>query len=134
MSVLWTSNYAVGVDIIDRQHQELFRRFNALIESCKERRGKEQVSELLDFLNGYVISHFQEEESLMTAHHYPGYEEHCAQHRDFAGQLRELRSHLDADGASFTLLIETNETVLRWLIQHIRKVDTALGAYLLQHR
>jgi hemerythrin len=134
MAVLWTQDYAVGVDLIDRQHQELFRRFNALIEACKERKGREQVAGLLDFLSGYVISHFQEEEALMADHQYPGAAEHSSQHRDFAGQLRELRSHLDVEGASFNLLIETNESVLRWLIQHIRRTDTAFGAFLQTRR
>lgn len=130
MAVEWKTDYSVGYDRIDRQHQELFLRFNALIEACKESRGREKVRELLGFLDEYVISHFAEEEGLMAAHAYPGLPEHRDLHRRFCDKLNGLKKIMDEEGASVHLLVATNEAVLQWLIQHIRKTDTALAAFL----
>lgn len=130
MAVEWKSDYSVGYDNIDRQHQELFRRFNALIEACKESRGREKVGELLGFLDDYVESHFGDEERLMAAHGYPGEAEHRRLHDTFRGELARLKKILGEEGASVHLIVTTNETVLQWLINHIRKTDTLLGAFL----
>lgn len=130
MAVEWKIEYAVGYDYIDRQHQELFRRFNTLIEACRERRGREEIAKLLRFLDDYVDSHFADEERLMAAHAYPGEGEHLEQHETFRSELERLKAILEEEGTSVHLLVSTNEAVLQWLINHIRKTDTALGSFL----
>ncbi|BCR03090.1 hemerythrin [Desulfuromonas versatilis] len=130
MALQWKAEYSVGVEIIDAQHQELFRRFGALTEACKQARGKEQLAELLDFLSDYIVFHFNDEESQMLRYGYPGFAGHREEHRSFMGRIEALRKQLAEGGSSFPLLVETNEAVLRWLIMHIRKVDTAFGEYL----
>ncbi len=130
MPVEWREDYSVGFERIDMQHQELFNRFNALMEACKSRQGREKIAELLNFLDEYVVTHFGEEEELMASYGYPGIQEHKAQHRHFCEKLNELKAILDEEGASVHLLVATNEAVLQWLIQHIRKVDLTLGTYL----
>ena len=130
MGIQWSSDFAVGNVTIDRQHQELFSAFNSLIEACRQGQGKEKVAELLTFLENYVAFHFESEENLMRHSAFPAYETHRAAHAGFVGQVRELRAKFATDGASMELLVILNETVLRWLIEHIRKTDTALGAHL----
>lgn len=130
MAVEWKIEYAVGYDRIDMQHQELFRRFNNLIEACRESRGRDKVKELLGFLEEYVVTHFNEEEALMAAQGYPGYHEHRDQHRSFCDKLGGLKKILEEEGSSVHLVVATNEAVLQWLIGHIRKVDAALGSFL----
>lgn len=130
MAVEWKTDYSVGNDYIDNQHRELFRRFNALIEACKESRGREKVQELLRFLDDYVESHFADEEALMVTNAYPGTAEHRRLHDTFRSELGRLKKILQEEGASVHLIVTTNETVLQWLINHIRKTDTVLGAFL----
>lgn len=130
MAIQWTPDLAVGVEKIDEQHHELFRRFDVLVDACKARRGKEEVGRLLDFLNEYVISHFSEEESLMVGSDYPDFNGHLAQHKHFIRKLDDLREELLRDGPSTGVVIKTNQTVLAWLIEHIKQVDTRFGAFL----
>lgn len=130
MGIQWSNDFLVGNATIDRQHQELFKTFAALIDACHQGHGKEKIEELLDFLDAYVVFHFDAEEELMRQHLFPGEETHRAAHAGFVRQVRELKAKFAADGASMDLLVNTNEVVLRWLIDHIRKTDTALGTYL----
>ena len=130
MAIQWTPDLAVGVEKIDEQHRELFRRFDVLVDACKQRRGKQEVGELLGFLNDYVISHFGEEEGLMVGNNYPDFNAHLAQHKYFMRKLDDLREKLLRDGPSTGVVIMTNQTVLAWLIEHIKHVDTRVGAFL----
>jgi len=130
MALQWTSDFSVGETTIDRQHMELFQRFNDLLDACRQGRGKERISLLLDFLDQYVVFHFRTEEDLMQRHGFPEAAAHRAQHAHFIDQLHGLRSELQQEGPSTAVLVSTNETVLRWLIDHIRKTDTHLGAFL----
>ena len=57
MALQWTSDFSVGETTIDHQHMELFQRFNDLLDACRQGRGKERVSLLLDFLDQYVVFH-----------------------------------------------------------------------------
>ena len=130
MAVQWTPALSVGVEIIDEQHRELFRRFNDLIDACHQHKGKEKVEELLGFLDDYVITHFREEESLMDRYSYSDAEEHKEQHRYFKRKLKALQQDLLKDGPNLNLVVNTNQTTLRWLVEHIKRVDTKLGSYL----
>lgn len=130
MAMEWKDEYSVGNDHIDAQHRELFRRFNALIEACRESRGREKVGELLSYLDEYVENHFADEEALMIVRGYPGLEKQRREHEEFRGELKKLKGILAAEGASVHLTVTTNEAVLQWLIRHIRKTDAALAAFL----
>ncbi len=130
MAIEWRENLATGYDTIDKQHMELFRRFNTLLAACNQGKGKEEVSHLLIFLNDYIRLHFAEEESLQFRSGYPGYEAHKAQHDKFRGDLQELEEQFAAEGATLALVIRTNQTLISWLIMHISATDKELAAYL----
>jgi len=130
MAMEWNERMAIGHDVIDQQHRELFRRFDILIEACRQACGKERIEELLYFLDSYVVTHFREEEGLMEGHAYPGVDEHKAQHRYFTGRLDALKADLKAKGVSTHLVISTNQILLKWIIQHIKNIDVQFGAFL----
>lgn len=130
MSFHWTESLAVGQRTIDEQHRELIDRFRWLLEACKEGKGRDKVAELFDFLDTYVIFHFQAEEQLMAEHDYPGLLEHKSQHAWLVGKLSELKGTLQADGPSFHLVVEANQTLLNWIVEHIRSTDVRFGKYL----
>ncbi len=130
MAIQWSKKLSVGSDLIDDQHKELFRRFNDLVEACRQQKGKQKVIELLNFLDQYVISHFSDEEKLMERCGYPGRLAHGEQHRDFIGKLAELRGAMKEEGASLRIVVETNQILLEWIIHHIRTEDGAVGVHL----
>lgn len=130
MALEWTKRMEVGHAVIDRQHRELFRRFDGLMEACRQARGKERIKELLGFLDSYVVTHFREEERMMDRHAYPGAEEHKAQHSHFIDRLNTLKADIKEKGVSTELVISTNQVLLKWIIEHIKNIDVKLGAFL----
>ncbi len=130
MQITWREELAVGVPSIDGQHKELISRFNALLTACNEGRGKEEVGQLLGFLRDYVAVHFFDEESLQQEKGYPGYAEHRLLHVEFVGRLDDLLRSYTSEGTSLTLVIQTNNMLIDWLINHISKVDRKIGDFL----
>ncbi|HEY7746514.1 MAG TPA: hemerythrin family protein [Desulfuromonadales bacterium] len=130
MSLRWTESLAVGHPSIDDQHRELIDRFRDLLLACKAGKGKEKVAELFGFLDAYVTSHFSAEEKLMAEQGYPGLLEHKSQHAWLAAKLAELKGTLLADGPTFHLVVEANQTLLNWIVEHIRSTDVRFGKYL----
>ena len=52
----WSPDLAIGIEHIDEQHQEWFKRADDLFEAGRERRAKEVIGELLEFLDDYTKS------------------------------------------------------------------------------
>jgi hemerythrin len=130
MAVEWRENLATGIEEIDQQHMELFRRFNSLLAACNQGKGKDEVYSLLLFLNDYIRIHFTLEEHLQMQHDYPGYGAHKEQHDKFRKDLRELERQFVEEGASLALVIQTNQTLINWLLRHISGTDKELACFL----
>ena len=130
MGIQWRDSLSIGIEAIDNQHKELLVRFDRLLTSCEDGRGTEELKKLLSFLEEYVHTHFKDEEALQRLHRFPGYQEHCAQHAYFIAQIKELRNETDKEGFSIHHVIETNSLLLKWLLNHISKVDKELGKHI----
>ncbi|HEY5522518.1 MAG TPA: bacteriohemerythrin [Desulfuromonadaceae bacterium] len=130
MGIEWRDSLAVGVEAIDNQHKELLIRFDRLLTACQAGQGIGELKKLQAFLGEYVITHFNDEEGLQRLHGYPDYEAHHAEHLYFIEQINKLKSETQEEGVSTHHVIETNSMLLKWLLNHISKVDTKLGAFL----
>lgn len=130
MSIKWTSTLATGVTEIDDQHREIFRRADQLSGACSEGKGREEVLRLLGFLEDYIREHFAQEERLQLKKAYPGYAAHKSQHTRFIADVSRLKGAFETEGATLSLVIMTNRTLISWLVQHISKTDRELAAYL----
>ncbi|OEF95869.1 bacteriohemerythrin [Desulfuribacillus alkaliarsenatis] len=132
LCLAWNPALSVGHDLIDEQHQELIRQINQLLEACNQGKGKATVNEIVAFLEDYVVNHFGMEEEQMQKYNYPEYDKHKAQHTKFIEIFTELKQEMQQDGVGPHTAIKINQIVVDWLVQHITKVDKALGAYLQQ--
>ena len=130
MAIVWTKDLAIGVDQIDEQHRELFRRFDDLQEACARWQGREQVGALLVFLEEYVHFHFQAEEELMARYDYPELEEHRAMHAGFRRHQQAIKEEFQNEEATGALLARTNKMLLAWIIDHIQQVDVRIGIFI----
>lgn len=130
MAIEWIESLATGNNDIDEQHKELFRRFDNLLTACNQSKGKQEVGSTLMFLDDYVRSHFAMEEALQKKHNYPHYNEHKAQHEAFIRDLQKLEDQFKQEGVSLSLVIQTNQTMVNWLIRHINAMDHALADFL----
>src|SRR5262249_31918165 len=111
-------------------HRELFARFNMLLAACDGGKGKDEVMNLLGFMKEYVKAHFAAEERLQLTTGYPLYAEHKEAHTKFTVVIDRLEQEFLAHGPTLALVIETNQTVVGWLIDHICKMDKALVVFL----
>jgi hemerythrin len=130
MGIVWRESLAIGVPEIDRQHKELLSRFDSLLKACEAGKGMEALQKLLGFLDDYVVSHFSDEEDIQRNRRYPGYAAHKREHDGFIARLKTLKDEINTDGVALHHVTETNNMLLKWLINHIAKVDGDLGAYL----
>lgn len=130
MEIQWTQDLSVGVAEVDQQHQELFNRINTLLIACKQGKGRDHLTEIIDFLGEYTVKHFETEKKLMSDHDYPEMDSHIAQHEIFIENFSMLKQKLEQDGPGGHIVIETNRVVITWLNSHIRNVDQNLGAFL----
>ncbi len=130
MSINWTNDIAVGVDEIDNQHKELFNRINSFLDAMNQGAGMQEVGNVIKFLEDYVLTHFGAEEGFMTKHKYPEYQSHKAQHEIYLKNLSDLKKEFESGGVTLPLTLKVHKNIVDWIINHIRKVDKALGAFL----
>ena len=79
----WSEKLSIGVDLIDSQHKELFLKINGLVAAIKDHTCKYKISDVIKFLEDYIVFHFSEEEAYMRHNDYPEYLRHKAQHNYF---------------------------------------------------
>lgn len=130
MEVSWKPSLRIGHDLIDSQHVELFRLFDEFIAGSAKGTGKDALLELHQALENYTKEHFQEEEALMEDAGYPKLEQHRREHQRFKSELAALRSQVTAQGPSLMNLVQTNKTLVAWLVNHVQERDQAFGDFL----
>ena len=119
-----------GVDTIDRQHAALITIINHLLASAQEGEGKNQLQNIIFFLNGYVETHFGEEEKYMQKYNYPEYEYHFQQHQYFRRFVNDLNNKIYMEKVDPMLHIKAIKVIKDWLINHVTKVDMLLADFL----
>jgi len=126
----WTEKLSVGVETIDSQHRELFAAINSLLRGNGGGALPEEIPRIVAFLEDYVTNHFGMEEIYMRRLSYPGFPHHKGEHVSFINDFYDLRDAFDAEGASGELADRMGRFCGDWLVNHIGKVDKALGAFL----
>lgn len=125
----WNESLSVGVDQIDEQHKELFKRVDQLFEAGKNQKAKEYIGELLDFLDVYTKKHFQEEEQYMQRIQYPEYNMQKRMHTEFIEKLSALKKDYAESGANILVILNANQMMLDWLTKHISIYDKKIGEF-----
>jgi hemerythrin len=128
--VAWTEALSVGVDELDAQHQELYRRIDAFLAALAERRGAAELEPLVRYLREYVGEHFAEEQRLMEFSAYPGLGEHLAEHHRFEEEYDALAEELSRTGPTLGLARRLVALLTDWLDRHLAGTDRAFGAFL----
>ncbi len=127
----WTQALSVGVDEIDAQHQELFRRAARLLDRIHAGE-PEELGGLLDFLYRYAVEHFGAEEEHMRRTRFPGYARHKAEHDRFASDLLALAREHERRGAGAFISLKASHWLTRWLKEHVSGTDAELGRFLVR--
>ncbi len=128
----WTQEMAVGIETIDSQHRELFKRINDLLVAIKEHRCKAEIDGTIKFLDDYALFHFGEEEKRMESAGYDGLADHKGQHAAYMKNIAELKAQAALpriSGMSYELSVTANQIIVDWIVDHIMKIDKKFGEY-----
>ncbi|WP_018963592.1 bacteriohemerythrin [Coprothermobacter platensis] len=130
-AIVWKDEYSVGIKMVDDQHKELFARINKLFDEI-QKGNKNEVLQVLNFLNDYTVYHFNAEQNLMAQAKYPDLEEHIKKHEWFKGQIKAFHDEIDNKGVGVTVTVKLNKVLVDWLINHVTKTDTQYAPYVKQ--
>ena len=125
----WTEDLSVGVDLIDQQHIIWFDKANQLFEAGKNGKAKDFIAQMLNFLDEYTKMHFRDEEKYMLSIHYPEYDTQKKLHTNFIAELAKLKKEYEESGGNISVIINANQMVINWLINHISSQDKKIGQY-----
>ena len=87
--VVWSKNYAIGIETIDTQHKQLFDIMNKLYIASEEDYKLEEIISLFEELQDYTKYHFTEEEIYFSKHPQDEIDRHKEQHQFFIKKLDE---------------------------------------------
>jgi hemerythrin len=127
--IAWDPSLATGDEMIDRQHQELYRIVSELRTACDEGLGHDRVDQVLGWLLSYTIEHFAAEEDLMVRSGYPApaLNAHIGEHDDLKRRVDELRKQCES--GELTTALPVVELVGEWMGTHIDQVDRQLAEH-----
>ncbi|MEA4988353.1 MAG: bacteriohemerythrin [Anaerovorax sp.] len=129
MALLWTQNLAVGVELIDQQHKTWFEKADQLFEAGKQGKTNEYIVKMFDFLDEYTKTHFRDEEKYMLSINYPEYNVQKQLHTAFITKLAELRKEYESSNTKISVIINSNQFILDWLVKHISMQDKKIGEF-----
>jgi hemerythrin len=134
--MIWKDKYELGVQIIDEQHKELFRRVDAFVQTLRSSVTWEEkvkkVNETLEFMNGYVVEHFRDEEEYQKEIGYPGYEAHKKIHDDMVSYVVKVTEEYEKSGFDEQLMQQFGGKLLSWLINHVAAEDQHIADYAIE--
>ena len=123
--MLWKESLRIGVDVVDEQHKELFRRTDELMKAIYVS-GAEQKQTCMDtvhFLKDYASKHFADEEAYQKSIKYKGFDAHKALHEKFVRTVLEHEKKMtESDFAPKDVKLFIGMLVA-WLLYHISDAD-----------
>ncbi len=121
VKVKWSSEYAVGIPIIDGQHKDLFDIVNTLVTYYNNQNESDLFLSYLNILVDYTIEHFSTEEKLLQDISMEEYEKQKVEHQKFKDEIiTAVTSEMEND-------VEYRRSLIlflrEWLVQHIINSD-----------
>ncbi|MFH0984262.1 MAG: bacteriohemerythrin [Candidatus Omnitrophota bacterium] len=126
--IAWDEMYSVNINVIDRQHQHLFKVLGDLYDWLGKEEEKEFLEAIIRELVQYAVEHFTTEEVFMRQYDFPGYEAHKKEHEDFKTKVVSFQEDLIA--GKVTLSVEVMVFLTDWLGHHILETDKEYGPFL----
>jgi len=118
---VWSDDFSVKVEEIDNQHKQLVSTINSLYDAVREERGSEVLSDILNILIDYTVSHFSTEERYFRLFKYEDMDSHVKEHKDFVDKITKFKEGFDKGENEVDL--ELLNFLGDWLIGHILGTD-----------
>ena len=126
--LVWKEEYNIGVDVIDKEHQRLFKIINKLFAFGKEEKKSQWAcQEGIKYFKDHAMKHFLEEENYMKSIGYEGYAAHRHLHEGFRKKmLPALEEELEQTNYSENSVDHFLGVCAGWLIGHTLTEDLAI--------
>ena len=124
----WRDEYNIGVDVIDREHQRLFKIINKLFAFREEEKDSQWTClEGIKYFKGHTMKHFSDEEAYMESIGYAGLERHRRIHQGFQEDtLPALEQELERTDYAPEAVEHFLGVCTGWLIGHTLTEDQAI--------
>lgn len=125
---IWKEEFNIGVDIIDKEHQRLFKIINKILTFKEEKTtNRWACQEGIKFFKRHALNHFADEEKYMDSIHYEGLEQHKRLHKGFCEvTLPALEQELEKTAFSPDAVEHFLGVCAGWLIGHTLTEDLAI--------
>ena len=127
MPIEWRDRLSVGNDVVDDDHKALIEIINEYEHALAIREDRE-VEEVFQRLLAYAEEHFEREEALQKAIHFPERRRHKDEHMRLKWALRDIHDRFLAQ--EYASLGELKALLRDWLIRHILEEDLKMTPYL----
>ena len=124
----WKSEYSVGNDQMDQQHQVLVELINKMHDAMKMGKGSSEAEKIVSEMIEYSAMHFSSEEKLMNQIKFVGLNQHLIEHKSFMTKANEFQEQINS--GSFTLSMDIANFLKDWLSNHILVNDMAYAKLL----
>ena len=121
----WNSSFAIGIDAIDKQHQNIFEHLLAIENSIAKRDPWHILHFFLIQLADYVKFHMAVEEALLEIIRYPDIAHHCDMHARLIDRIDELEDQLRQQVSADKLVGFFED----WFVSHVLSSDREYVAY-----
>jgi hemerythrin len=132
----WSEEFETGHPLIDTQHQMLVSYINRLEGLSRNtnpsRRDVEFILQFIEFMENYIVVHFQQEEQCMEQHRCPALQQNKDAHCKFLDFFRQFKHRFDTEGCRPEVLSTLCEACNAWIQQHILRIDLQLKPCLRQ--
>jgi hemerythrin len=130
--VIWNAQFETGSSRLDQQHRTLINNLNhledMLMTTNPTRAECEFLIHLVEFLENYADTHFNEEEGCMERYRCPAHQKNKEAHEQFRAFFKRFKVRYQAKGFRREILLELHKTLSQWIEEHILRVDTQLRA------
>jgi hemerythrin len=123
--IQWNDSFATGHELVDNDHKKLIEALNRLETALHSGAAKEQIGDIIAFLNSYAREHFAREEAHMLSVGCPAHAENKKAHAEFVAKLDGWVAKL-GKGSSTAVVVEVYRETSAWIRNHILKVDCQL--------
>jgi methyl-accepting chemotaxis protein len=124
----WGPQYSINVRMFDDQHKRLIDMVNQLNDAMNSGKGFDVLKTILGGLVEYTVTHFDDEERILTKNNYPDLAAHKKEHEALKKTAGELMQKFN--GNSNALSSEVMVFLKNWLVTHIQGSDKKYAQFL----
>lgn len=127
--IAWHEDFETGVEIIDKEHKQIFSTMNRLLRiSSEEEKAEWACKEGIKYLRNHTIEHFEHEEEYMQSIQYEEFDLHKRLHDDFRyGTLPALENELAETEYSPDAVRHFLAVCIGWVVAHTQTEDMAIS-------